>query len=129
MARILVVEDSPDNRDLLLFICQRAGYETLSSADGAEGVALAQRQLPDAIVMDLMMPKLDGWEAVRQLKADARTARIPVLVVTANAMREAEERARAVGCDAFILKPFRVAALLATLDSLLTRSAEIGGSK
>ena len=129
MARILVVEDSPDNRDLLLMICQRAGHETLISIDGAAGVRLAQQQLPDAIVMDLMMPTMDGWEAVRQLKADARTARIPVLVVTANAMREVEERARAVGCDAFMTKPFRVAALLETLDSLLARGAEIGSGK
>jgi two-component system cell cycle response regulator DivK len=129
MARILVVEDSPDNRDLLVRIFQRFGHETLACANGAEGVALARQQLPDAIVMDLMMPKVDGWEAVRRLKADARTAHIPVLVVTANALRDAEQRARAVGCDAFLPKPFRVTALLAALDSLLARSSEVGGDK
>jgi twitching motility two-component system response regulator PilH len=91
MARILVVEDSPDNRELLVHIFQRFGHETLVSADGAEGVALAQQQMPDAIVMDLIMPKLNGWEAVRQLKADTRTARIPILAVTA--LHDAEQRA------------------------------------
>ena len=129
MARVLVVEDNPDNRDLLLSVLQRVGHEVLASADGAEGVALAQQLLPDAIIMDLIMPKLDGWEAVRRLKADRRTARIPVLIVTANALREAEQQARARGCDAFLIKPFHIAALLAAVESLLTRSSEVGGSK
>ena len=129
MARILVVEDSPDNRDLLLSVLQRVGHEVLISADGAEGIILAQQQLPDAIIMDLIMPKLDGWEALQRLKADRRTARIPVLILTANALRETEQRARAIGCDAFLLKPFRIAALLTAIESLLTRSSEVGGSK
>jgi two-component system cell cycle response regulator DivK len=128
MARILVVEDNSDNRDLLEVLLQRAGHETIACADGAEGIALAQQHVPDAIVMDLRMPKIDGWEAVRQLKADARTAHIPVLAVTANALREAEQRARAVGCDAFLIKPFRLAGLLAALDALLARSSEVGGN-
>jgi CheY-like chemotaxis protein len=127
MARILVVEDSLDNRDLLLVLLQRVGHEALACADGAEGVALAQQLLPDAIIMDLRMPKMDGWTAVQLLKADARTAHIPVLAVTANALREAEQRALAVGCDAFLIKPFRLAALLTVLDSLLARSSEVGG--
>jgi two-component system cell cycle response regulator DivK len=128
MARILVVEDNPDNRDLLLVLLQRAGHEALACADGVEGIALAQQLLPDAIIMDLRMPKMDGWTAVQLLKTDARTARIPVLAVTANALREAEQRARAVGCDAFLIKPFRLATLLTALDSLLARSSEVGGN-
>src|SRR5687767_3872156 len=127
MARILVVEDNPDNRDLLLALLQRARHEVLACTDGAEGIALAQQLLPDAIIMDLRMPKMDGWTAVQQLKADTRTARIPVLAVTADALREAEQRARAVGCDALLVKPFRLAALLTALDSLLARSSEVGG--
>jgi two-component system, cell cycle response regulator DivK len=128
MARILVVEDSPDNRELLLVLLRRVGHEVLACADGAEGIALAQQQLPDAIIMDLRMPKIDGWTAVQLLKADIRTARIPVLAITANALREAEQRARALGCDAFLVKPFRLTALLAVLDTLLARSSEVGGS-
>ncbi|HET9224107.1 MAG TPA: response regulator [Roseiflexaceae bacterium] len=127
MARILVVEDNPDNRELLLQLLQRVGHEVLACGDGAEGIALAQQHIPDAVIMDLRMPKIDGWAAVQQLKADARTARIPVLAVTADALREAEQRARAVGCDAFLIKPFRLAALLTALDALLGRSSEVGG--
>jgi CheY-like chemotaxis protein len=127
MARILVVEDSPDNRELLLVLLQRAGHEVLACVDGAESIMLAQQQLPDAIIMDLRMPKMDGWAAVQLLKADTRTGRIPVLAITANVLPEAGRRARAVGCDAFLVKPFRLAALLKALDSLLARSSEVGG--
>ena len=128
MARILVVEDNPDNRELLLQLLQRVGHEVLACDDGAEGIALAQQHIPDAVIMDLRMPKIDGWAAVQRLKADARTARIPVLAVTADALREAEQRARVVGCDAFLIKPFRLAALLTALDALLGRSSEVGGN-
>ena len=105
--RILVAEDEPDNRRIVVRVLTVEGYETLEAADGQAAVALARREHPDLIMMDLAMPGMDGWEAARQLKADAETADIPIIALTAFALRGDEERAREAGCDDYLSKPCR----------------------
>jgi CheY-like chemotaxis protein len=93
MARILVVEDDPDISHLIGLLLERAGHQIMMAADGAEGVALAWRDLPDVIVMDLILPYVDGWMAIGQLKGDPRSVHIPILVLSAHA--QAGDRMRA----------------------------------
>ncbi len=104
MRRILVVEDVELNRDLLVQLLEDE-YEVLTAADGAAGVELARRERPDLILMDLSLPVVDGWEATRRLKAEEATRAIPVIALTAHAMRGDEERARTCGCDDYLTKP------------------------
>src|SRR6185369_6895429 len=104
-ARILVAEDDVDNRRIVVKVLTVEGHETLEAADGRTTVEIARRERPDLILMDLAMPGMDGWEAARQLKADAETADIPIIALTAFAMRGDEERARQAGCDAYLSKP------------------------
>jgi CheY-like chemotaxis protein len=119
--RILVVEDDPDNRRIVVTVLAVDGYATLEAGDGESALALARREHPDAIVMDLAIPGIDGWEAARRLKADARTADIPIIALTAFAMRGDEERAREAGCDAYLPKPCRPQAIRELVGSLLAR--------
>jgi two-component system, cell cycle response regulator DivK len=119
--RILVVEDDPDNRRIVVKVLAVEGYATLEAGDGESALALARREHPDAIVMDLAIPGIDGWEATRRLKADARTADIPIIALTAFAMRGDEERAREAGCDAYLPKPCRPQAIRELVGSLLAR--------
>jgi two-component system cell cycle response regulator DivK len=105
--RILIAEDDPDNRFIVVKVLTLAGYETLEAADGRSALALARRERPDLIMMDLSMPGMDGWEASRRLKADPRTADIPIIALTAFALRGDEERARDAGCDGYLSKPCR----------------------
>jgi len=119
--RILVVEDDPDNRRIVVKVLAVDGYATLEAGDGESALALARREHPDAIIMDLAIPGIDGWEAARRLKADARTADIPIIALTAFAMRGDEERAREAGCDAYLAKPCRPQAIRELVGSLLAR--------
>jgi two-component system cell cycle response regulator DivK len=105
--RILVAEDDADNRRIVVKILTLEGYETLEATDGRTALGVARAEHPDLIVMDLALPQVDGWEACRQLKADARTADIPIIALTAFAMRGDEERARKAGCDGYLSKPCR----------------------
>jgi two-component system, cell cycle response regulator DivK len=114
MKRILIVEDVEANRDLLVQLLEEE-YTLSIAVNGAEGVAAATRDRPDLILMDLSLPILDGWEAIRRLKSDAALAQIPVVALTAHAMRGDEEKARAVGCDDFLTKPIDEDVLFATL--------------
>ena len=104
MKRILIVEDVELNRDLLVQLLEEE-YELLTAADGAAGVELARRERPDLILMDLSLPVVDGWEATRRLKTDAATRVIPVIALTAHAMRGDKERTLACGCDEYLTKP------------------------
>jgi CheY-like chemotaxis protein len=98
MSQVLVVEDYEDARAMVEMILEDAGYQVLLAADGLEGVALARRHRPDAILMDIFMPGLDGIEATRQIKADPSTAAVPVIAYTAKpaAVRDGEELFAAV---------------------------------
>jgi two-component system cell cycle response regulator DivK len=104
-ARILVAEDDPDSRRIVVKVLTREGYGVLDASGGEAAVAIAQAERPDLVIMDLAMPGMDGWEATRRLKADPRTADIPIIALTAFALRGDEERARAAGCDGYLAKP------------------------
>jgi two-component system cell cycle response regulator DivK len=104
MKTILIVEDVAINRDLIGQMLEDT-YRLLFAEDGVAALELAAETRPDLILMDLSMPNMDGWEATRRLKADEKLSRIPVIVLSAHAMRSHEERARACGCDDFLTKP------------------------
>jgi two-component system cell cycle response regulator DivK len=117
--RILVVEDDADNRRIVVKVLTLDGYETLEAEDGPAAIEMARSVHPDLILMDLALPKVDGWEACRQLKADTRTADIPIIALTAFAMRGDEERARQAGCDEYLSKPCRPQTIRETVRRLL----------
>lgn len=119
MARILIVEDNPANLKLAEAILHYAGHETLAAIDGAEGVALARLELPDLILMDVQMPGMNGLEATRLLKQDPGTTSIPVLGLTAFAMKGDAERILAAGCDAYLPKPYSHTQLTEAVANLL----------
>ena len=120
-ARILVAEDDVDNRRIVVKVLTVEGHETLEAADGRTTVELARRERPDLILMDLAMPGMDGWEAARRLKADPETADIPIIALTAFAMRGDEERARQAGCDAYLSKPCRPQTIRDVVRQFLAR--------
>lgn len=105
---ILVVEDNPGNRMLIADLLTSNGYRLIEARDGEEGIALAQQERPDLILMDLSLPRLNGWEATRRLKADADLKSIPVVALTAHAMIGDEAKALEAGCDGYIAKPINV---------------------
>jgi two-component system cell cycle response regulator DivK len=119
MARILIVEDTPANMLLAGAILQKAGHTLLQATDAAQGLALARENPPDLVLMDIQLPGMDGLTATRALKSDERTQDIPVLALTAFAMKGDEERMRAAGCAAYVSKPLRYQQLLAAVDDLL----------
>ncbi len=119
--KLLLVEDNELNRDMLSRRLQRKGYEVATAVDGAEGVALATRLLPDLILMDMELPVLDGWEATTQIKSAAETSAIPVIALTAHAMPADRDRALAAGCDDYDSKPIELPRLLQKIEALLAR--------
>jgi two-component system, cell cycle response regulator DivK len=102
---VLLVDDIEDCRDVYGQFLRHTGYEVVEASDGKEALAKATALRPDAIVMDLWMPHLDGWESIRRLKASPATARIPVLVLTGDAYAQARSDAEAAGCQAYMVKP------------------------
>jgi CheY-like chemotaxis protein len=122
MARILIADDYEDNRELLRLILVTAEYEVLEARDGEECVQLAQNNLPDLIMIDLSMPKLDGWEVFRILGADSRTSEIPCVAVTAYAEID-RTRALQAGFKGYLPKPFRTGDLLDAVERLLGEPA------
>ncbi|HEX7407435.1 MAG TPA: response regulator [Candidatus Binatia bacterium] len=111
--KILVVEDDTDNRRIVAKVLSVEGYRVIEATDGVEALSQARSEHPDLILMDLAMPNIDGWEATRQLKGDPQTRSIPVVALTAVAMRGDEEQARAAGCDDYLPKPARPVAIRA----------------
>jgi CheY-like chemotaxis protein len=104
MKTVLIVEDVALNRELLVQLLEDR-YRLVLAEDGVAALERAAEGQPDLILMDLSLPRMDGWEATRRIKSDARLARIPVIALSAHAMRGDEERARASGCDDFLTKP------------------------
>jgi two-component system cell cycle response regulator DivK len=124
MAKILYVEDNEDNVYMLTRRLERSGFEIVVARDGDEGVALAQAERPDLILMDLSLPVLDGWEATRRLKAAEATRAIPVIALSAHAMPGDREKALAAGCDDYDSKPVKLPGLLAKIRALLPEGTE-----
>lgn len=121
MAKILLVEDNEMNRDMLSRRLERKGFEVFCAEDGAIGVTMAQQSRPDLILMDMNLPVLDGWEATKQIKADARTCAIPVIGLTAHAMAGDREKGMAAGCDDYDTKPVEFPRLLGKIEALLSQ--------
>lgn len=118
MKKILVVEDVDFNRDLLVQLLED-DYEVIEAVNGQEGVEHAERERPDLILMDLSLPVMDGWEATRQLKANDNFRSIPVIALTAHAMKGDEEKALAAGCDDYLVKPLDEDELIAKIQKYL----------
>ena len=121
--RILVVEDQEDNRQILRDLLTNADFEVIEAADGEAGLAAAAAHRPDLILMDIQLPGLDGYEATRRIKADAALHAIPVIAITAYELNEAEDKARAAGCDAYMAKPISPRQLLAKVREYLSSPA------
>ena len=119
MATVLIVEDNPTNLKLAITLLESAGHYVLVAIDAEAGLALAREERPDLILMDIQLPGMDGLEATTQLKADDTTRHIPVVALTALAMKGDEERIRAAGCDGYIAKPMRYQEFLATIATQL----------
>jgi two-component system, cell cycle response regulator DivK len=122
MPRILVIEDNPANMKLASLLLRNAGHEALCAVDAESGLTLARARQPDLILMDIQLPGMDGLAATALLKADPATARIPIIALTAMAMKEDREKTRAAGCNAYIAKPLRYQELYAAIDSLLLKA-------
>lgn len=119
--RILVVEDSPVNMALTVAILENAGHSVLQADHAAQGLAMACAEQPDLVLMDIQLPDLDGLQATRRLKADPQTSHLPVIALTALAMKGDEELTRAAGCDGYVTKPIRYKEFLAEVDAVLRR--------
>ncbi|NLE74121.1 MAG: response regulator [Actinobacteria bacterium] len=112
MARILIADDDPDILTIVSMSLEAMGHQVDRATNGREAVSLARTGQPDLVLMDLMMPEMDGYDATVAIKADAATADIPVVALTAKAMRGDEERGRQAGVDGYITKPFRISQVL-----------------
>jgi two-component system cell cycle response regulator DivK len=128
MAKLLLVEDNEMNRDMLSRRLIRRGYQVALAVDGAQGVAMAQSEKPDLVVMDLSLPVLDGWEATRRIKAGADTKHLPVIGLTAHAMAGDREKALEAGCDDYDTKPIDFERLIGKIESLLPNGAKTSPS-
>lgn len=122
MATILLVEDNEMNRDMLSRRLGRRGYEVILAVDGEQGRNLAQSQKPDLILMDMSLPKIDGWEVTRQLKEASDTEHIPIIALTAHAMAGDRERALSAGCDDYDTKPVEFSRLLDKIKAQLNHT-------
>ena len=116
---VLHIEDNEYNRKIVRQLLSRTSYRLLEAADGEEGLAVAQRELPDLILMDVQLPKLSGLDATRLLRADPRTAKIPLVVVTSFALSGDDRRAMDAGASAYLAKPYSPRDLMALINRFL----------
>jgi two-component system cell cycle response regulator DivK len=121
MAKVLIVEDNAANMTLAVFLLKSVGHTVLSATDAEAGLSLARDEQPNLILMDIQLPGMDGLEATALLKRDHSTGAIPVIALTALAMKGDEERIRAAGCDGYIAKPMRYQDFLATIAAQLAQ--------
>jgi two-component system, cell cycle response regulator DivK len=122
MARVLVVEDNPANMTLAKFLLESVGHTVLLATDAETGLTFARMEQPDLILMDIQLPGMDGLQATGILKRDPATSEIPVIALTALAMKGDEERIRAAGCDGYIAKPLAYKEFLATISDRLVKA-------
>ena len=123
MPVILIVEDNEMNRDMLSRRLARRGYEVSIAVDGVSGIAAAQNEKPDLILMDMSLPGIDGWEATRRVRANDATRCIPVIALTAHAMAGDREKAIEAGCSDYDTKPVEITRLLGKIATLLATKA------
>jgi two-component system cell cycle response regulator DivK len=121
MARILIIEDNPANMKLATLLLRNAKHTVLCAVDAERGLTMARSDAPDLILMDIQLPGIDGLAATVLLKKDPATAAIPVVALTAMAMKEDAAKCEAAGCDAYIPKPLRYQELYGVIDTLLAR--------
>ncbi len=126
MAKVLIIEDNPANLKLASLLLLKAGYEVISAVDAETGLTVARRDSPDLILMDMQLPGMDGLAATTMLKKDPATAAIPVIALTAMAMKADQERTHAAGCDAYIAKPLRYKELYEQVRILLGNRSDAG---
>jgi len=122
MAKILLVEDNEVNRDMLSRRLERRGHQVVIAVDGEQGVAKAQSEAPDVILMDMSLPVLDGWEATQRIKAALETQAIPIIALTAHAMVGDREKSIAAGCDDYDTKPIDLPRLLEKIERILAKA-------
>ena len=120
MARILVVEDEPENRLLIGMVLRTEGFEVVEAEDGPTGLRLAAETMPDLILLDVMMPGMNGWAVRERLQSDPRTGQLPIIMLTALAQRADVERAVSLGVDGYITKPFEPFELVEAIGKLLS---------
>lgn len=113
--RILLVEDNLDNMTLIADVLQSLNYTVIQATDGRQGVAMAESEKPDLILMDLSLPQMDGWTATRQIKTNPQLSAIPIIALTAHAMIGDRERALQAGCDDYLTKPINLRELASKL--------------
>jgi CheY-like chemotaxis protein len=122
MTKILLVEDNEMNRDMLSRRLERKGFEVIIAVDGLEGVNMARTESPCLILMDMSLPVMDGWEAVRALKDNPETKSIPVLGLSAHAMTPDRDKALKAGCDDYDTKPVDIKRLMEKIQALLDQN-------
>lgn len=125
--KILLVEDNEDNRLVYRTILDHFGFVVLEAADGEEGIRRARADGPDLILMDVSIPKIDGWEATRQLKADPRTSSIPIIALTAHALATDRAKAQEAGCDGYLAKPVEPRRVVEEVQKHLNLKADGAG--
>lgn len=121
--RVLLAEDEPNIVESLTFLLERAGFQVEVHSDGRQVVSAAKADTPDVLILDVMLPGLDGYEILRQLRADQRSESLPVLMLTAKGQREDRETALEHGADLFMTKPFANSEIIAAVKELASRSA------
>ena len=117
--RVLIVDDNEDNRQILIDLLSASGYDVIEALTGPDAVAVAEREAPDLVLMDIQLPGFDGHEATRRIKAIPALARTPVIAVTSYALAGDDRKAAEAGCDAYVTKPFSPRALLAQVRGFL----------
>lgn len=125
---VLVVEDYQDAREMYAAYLQFSGYRVAEATNGIEAIEQANALMPDIILMDLALPRMDGWEATRRLKMDDKTRHIPIVALTGHALAGHAEGARQAGCDAFVTKPCLPDALVAEIKRMLEPAERAGGT-
>ena len=124
MSTVLIVEDNEKNMKLARDVLQAKGYKTLEAVSGEDGVRLAKQHVPDLVLMDIQLPGINGIEAFKQIRADAKTARVPVVALTASVTPTDRSAINAAGFDAFVSKPINLREFLDTVKRLVERAAK-----
>jgi two-component system, cell cycle response regulator DivK len=117
--RILIIEDQEDNRQIMRDLLAASGYASIEAETGDQGLALAERETPDLILMDIQLPGMDGYEVTRRIKANAALRHIPIIAVTSYALSGDDQKAFAAGCDGYVTKPVSPRVLLAKIKQYL----------